>query len=329
MRKILLLLTAFFLVNVGIIFAQINISDIIPSFSIKIFPEIPVSGDKINISVDSFSGINIDSASIRWSINSKIVKEGVGEKNFSFQVGESGSETEIRVDINPQKGLPFSKTIIIRPSEIDLVWEADTSVPLLYSGKSLFSRESLLRFEAIPHFVRRDKTEIPKESLIYEWRANNKLYPNSSGYGKNFFSISGSQFEQVETIEVTARSKDGGVIAKKFVKVETVSPEVLIYENNPLQGILYNRDVGSQYKLSNQEITFRAAPYYFSTKDIFSFTFDWLINGAKVSAPEKDEMTLRVEDDSAGSSRISIQVKNPKKIFQNSKKEFLINYGNN
>ena len=118
-------------------------------------------------------------------------------------------------------------------------------------------------------------------------------------------------------------------IAKKFVTVEPVSPEVLIYENNPLQGILYNRDVGSQYKLSNQEITFRAAPYYFSTKDIFSFTFDWLINGAKVSAPEKDEMTLRVEDDSAGSSRISIQVKNPKKIFQNSKKEFLINYGNN
>lgn len=328
MRKLFLILSTITLILwVPNAYAQINIGDIIPSYTIKIFPEVPSADESVTISVDSFSGINVDAALFRWSLNGKIAKEGIGEKNLTFKTGVAGTESVIRLEISPQKGLPYSKQIVIRPSDIDIIWEAQTVIPPFYAGKALFTKESLIKLEAIPHFVRTDKTEIPKENIIYNWSANSNPLQGASGYGKYYLSRTGISFENEQNFEVTAQSSDGGFNAKKSITINPVSPQVLVYEENPLYGTLLNREVGPQYILPSQEVTFKAVPYYLSLKDSYAFTFNWLLNGVSIKNPgEKDTLTLRRENTSEGSSRISLQVQNPNKTFQNGRKEFLVTY---
>lgn len=299
--------------------------------TVTMVPEIPGPNTPVNISVESYSSININSSLIEWLVNGKAIKRGVGEKRFTFETGGMGTVSEILIKVTPPDSFPFTRKVTIRPTDMDLIWEARTYTPPFYAGRSLYSAESLIMFEAIPHFANTNGVEIPKENIIYTWKADGKPYQALSGYGKSFFWYNGSLLDKTQNIEVVAESVDGGFRATKSVTIDETSPLILIYESNPLYGPLYNKEVGSEYKLATKEVSFIASPYFFSISNFGSgLDFSWLMNGnPTTNSASKNEITLRQDAEGAGSSRVSVSVNNAKKLLQSGERSFLVTFGKN
>lgn len=301
--------------------------------TVTIFPEIPGTFEPVDVSVESYASFDINASLITWSLDGKILKKGVGEKRFSFTTGELGSISRIKISVVPPNTFPFTREIVIQPSEVDLLWEAKTYVHPFYAGKSLYSTESELVFEAVPHFINsnKGKTPISREDLIYNWSVGGYFYSAKSGYGKSSFSYKGSLLEKREVVDIVVRSADGKLSAKKSLTINPATPQVLVYENHPLYGFLYNREVGSSYTLGVTEVSFLASPYYFSTENKgLDLDFSWLMNGRPVEySGLRNEIVLRKEDAVTGSSNVSVTVNNKSRLLQSNRKGFVVSFGSN
>ena len=132
------------------IFAQFDQTDFGSRINIRSSPEIPGAYTEATINLSTVS-YDLSRANIQWIVNNKEVESGFGKSFVSIKTGGAGVETVVSAIIT-FGSTSTTKRLIIRPSEVKLLWQAiDSYIPPFYKGKALPSSEGLLKFVAIPN----------------------------------------------------------------------------------------------------------------------------------------------------------------------------------
>ena len=290
-------------------------------------PDIGEPFGPMTVSIDAY-GTDLNAAEVDWSLNGKKIHGGIGDKSLSFTLGARGQASIVKVTIQPSNGLPITKTVSITPEDVDLLWQSDSYTPPFYQGKALFPPQGTITFLAIPEFVVNGKHIDPK-NLVYKWLQDTTVLGNQSGYGKNSITVNGSVVARGTDIQVDVSTTDGSYVARQLLTVNPNDPQVFMYENNPLYGILFNRAVQNTFTLNKEEVQFEAYPYFFSTRSRASadLSYNWLMNGDTINVPpSQHSMLFRNVANQTGTSRVSLLVTSATKILQNATNNFAVTF---
>lgn len=297
---------------------------------IQLTPEFPLPNKEVTAQVAS-SLFNIDGVPITWVLDGKTQLAGVGKKNFTFRAGEIGVSTSLRVEVETEDFGTVAKEVQIQPSDVDILWEADTYTPPFYKGKALPTSQSFIKILAVPSFVSQNKT-IPSNELTYFWKKAYAANPNDSGIGKDTYFYRASYTFNETTVDTTVSSIDGRLAMHKKTKIPVYEPKIIFYENKPLEGIRYRNALGGSFAIKESEVTLRAEPYFFSVPNANdnSATVSWQIDGKKlpINPIKKSDFTLRKPEKGSGSSNISVKITNPGYDLQTGSKNITLSYTN-
>lgn len=163
-------------------FAQTGVE---PTLGIKITPEIPGPFENVTINLTSYS-TDLSRALINWSVDGKTSLSGYGRVDFSINSPAVGSQKTINISIVTQTGVSIERTVVIAPQDVDLLWESlDSYVPPFYKGRSLPSREGLIKITAVPSLRNSIGSKLDESDLVYSWSQNYNPIQKFSGYGKS------------------------------------------------------------------------------------------------------------------------------------------------
>lgn len=293
-----------------------------PTVYLYINPKNPGPNTAVSATLQSYS-IDLETSSIRWLINGIEVESGTGDVAFDFETGASGSSTLISAVITTQKGDRVEKNRTIRPASVDILWYAtDSTTPFFYKGKPLRTNQTETVFVAMPNISGENAAN--PDRFIYDWYYNNSRASLSSGRGKNTFSISPISTSGEPVIKVIASSLDGRYSAESSIQLDSFNPEVILYERDPLLGVLYNNALIDQINLEKEEITVSATPFFFRSNNV---EYDWSISDTSLSDELSDsEVVFRKESASNAYSDISIMVSSLETILQKATELIRINY---
>ena len=305
-----------------------NLSSISSEYlTIKTIPENPGPNERVSARLEFFSS-DLNRAEISWYLNGELQKRGVGEVALDFQTGDLGEVSRISVVINTFEGENLQKEVVLIPAGVSLVWNAKTYTPPFYKGRSLFTHKSEVSISAVPEFVNSSGNRINPNNLIYRWYQGANFLQSQSGTGKNSINITGGIITRPLDIRVEVSTLDSSLMASKRLTIRTENPKVLIYEKNPLLGLMTNK-VPDLINLEQREITLEAIPYFFNTiiKESFDVEYVWTQNLNRVRG-EGNSLTLRQDEDAlAGSVDIGVRALNRNNLLQASNHGIKINLG--
>ncbi len=273
----------------------------------RMSPEIPGPNESVLITVESVGGFLGDSR-ITWKVNDKVVLSKIGASSFTFTTGSLGAKTVIDVTIESGSKGTISRSFTIIPSQIELLWEADTSVPVWYKGKPLYSAGSSLVVTAIPHVVLNNKV-VPVSNLSFTWSQNGNVLSQKSGLGRSKLAIIGDQLLPSERVSVEVRS-GSQVVGSGQIIIPVAKPEVRLYQKDPLRGTLSDNILGGAVSLQAAEFTAEAVPYYFSNQSMEdgAVPFTWKLNGEDATGPQTSRGLLTLRQSGSGGGRASLEV---------------------
>ncbi len=283
-----------------------SLSTLPNSIQFTVTPETPGPNEPVRIDMQGISSL-LETATITWRVNGKTVSSGIGNTSLYFVTGYLGSKSTVHVSVTSAEGV-FSQDFVFIPSVINLVWEADTTVPPLYKGKALYSAGSVIRVVAFPEILQ-GRSLVSANTLSFQWSLNQTLVPEQSGVGKTVFTFQGDQLKSDENVSVDIFSGNSK-IGHGAITINAVKPQLELYTLDPLRGEIIDTALFSPYILQKNEVSVVAEPYFFSTTGNFAYT--WSLNGSGVSGPDtqKGILTLRQTGQSAGSAFIDVQLQN-------------------
>lgn len=292
-------------------------------------PEAPGAHENVAIEIQGV-GSFLGSANITWSKDGKAVKEGIGERSYTFVTGALGEKTTVRATIDSSQGV-FTRTFTFNPSRVNLIWEADTTVPLLYQGKALYSAGSNYKVVALPT-VYSGSARVAASVLSYQWIYRGDPVPEVSGLGRNIFTRTGDQLQPGEDVAVDVYY---GVnkVGHAELFLPATAPFILLYQYDALRGILYDAALPAAISLAAKEITIKAEAFYFSTATAKSglIPFVWTLSGTETTGPDSARgiLTLRQTGSGSGSANIgvSMQNNNPNQLVQSAQTTLQLVFG--
>ncbi|MFA6324921.1 MAG: hypothetical protein WCX46_01695 [Candidatus Paceibacterota bacterium] len=298
--------------------AQTQSSDI----SLSINPENPRANENVTATLSSYA-TDLNKSRISWTLNGQLAIDSVGQKNFSFTVGASGSQTILDIQIQTSDGSFINKQAIISPADIDMVWEAvDTYVPPFYKGKTMTSSQSVVKVVAIPNSNNGEK-------YIYNWKQDGNNKVNSSGYAKNSYTFKNSYLSPTNTIEVSVSDLYGNSIGNGKITIKPSAPKILFYEQDPNLGTKWEKTIDNGYMINSEGQTLVAEPYFFWPKNLRSGDLDikWSLGESEISTPSTpNELGIKPESGQSGTSVIKISINNMKTLFLNMTKTLNVNF---
>ncbi len=290
--------TALFLIVFGIFFAMpahAQFRDVEPiSFTIQ--PASPRPYDTIIITPKS-NLLNLAASTITVSVNGTVLYEGSGGAPIQTTLGASGSSTVIRMTA-VSGGETYEKEMTITPTDVALVVEPMSVTPLWYEGAALVAPEGRLRVIAIPDIRTAPNTRIPAEQLSYTWQIGDKTLSAESGIGRSVLTATAAPRYRDAQVSVLVSTVDGAHSARASVTIAAASPEVLVYENDPLLGVNFAHALSGTRTLLGDEETYRVEGFHFASRP----TFSWNLNGD--SAGATNALTVRAV---SGGGRASIE----------------------
>ncbi len=282
---------------------------------VTLSPEIPGPNQTISAGLSGVL-VDLDQSDIYWYLDDEIQKHGIGEKSFSFTSGDVDEKTILDVIIMLPDGRRMDLQKEIMPIEVDLLWEADTYTPPFYRGKSLPTYKSSIKVVAIPNSKNIDSR------FIYTWSIGNLgNIVGSSGYNKTSFVTFGSYAGNNREVNVTMISFDRSKKVGKGIKIESVEPELILYENNSLMGTLFNNALYNTKEITKNEFSVKAEPYFMTTGEMKDLKYEWAINNTKVeSEDDRDKIITFIKpDDGSGKARLEAYIKNMANTYQETK----------
>ena len=294
-----------------------QIKEIKQQLDINISPESPKPGDDVTISIEAY-GLDLNSTRIQWLINGKEQFNENGKKSFTFNVGNS-TESRVTLNIFPTKQPSISRSFVFNPSNIDLLWQAETYTPPFYKGKALFSPESSVTMVAIPNFS--NNSRIDDSKVVYKWSVDREVQGDFSGYGKNSFKYTSDIISTDKTIDVEAYPS--GQENRKGVGSVDLSQKnsyVLFYEDNPTNGIMFNYSLTDKIDLGNRnESKISVFPYNFSINSKNTgIEYNWYVNSEKINIPTNtNSITIKKSTtEKVDLARVFVNASNPTHIMQ-------------
>jgi len=327
-----ILILTIFVFPIFFVNAQVDLPSNFPSTSdylqIKMSPENPGPNQKVLVSLELYI-TDLKKAQISWFLDGQLQKKDFGLTSFEFTTKSVGQSQKISILINTFEGSEIRKDIILRPADVDIVWNANTYTPPFYKGRALLTGHgNELTVSAIPNLVDTNGVRIDPQALNYEWHKDNTFLNTKSGFGKNSITIDRESIPRPFNIKVLVSTIDGSISAQKTIKITYLKPQVLVYEKHPLYGILFNNAV-KESDLENQEITLSAIPYFFSEsfKNSPLISYEWKQNGQKIlQSSGQNTMTFRKEDNNQkGKVNIEVSVQNRDDFIQTANESVGIN----
>lgn len=287
-------------------------------------PETPGPHQNVHIAIEAY-GMDLGISNITWKLNGVVVKSGRGITSLDFVTGDIGSRSSVSVNVTTGSGV-ITQTLDFTPGSVDLIQQGNTYAPPFYKGRTLWSRQSRITLLAIPH-VSTGGGELGSASLIYKWTKDGTVLGSSSGTGKNSLTFVDSALSLPTTVTVDVMTNQDTVVGTETLTLASGDPSILVYENNPLYGLLFNREVANSATLNNKEVTFSAIPYFMTgnAKDNPSFSYNWSTNSGGAQSGSK--VTYRAPEGAAGSSQVRISVLNTNTLLQGGEKDFLVQFG--
>ncbi len=317
-KEILVCVLIAFFAFAGVTHAQ-STDGVPPPVQYNVAPETPGPDTPVTITVQGV-GTFLGNSNVIWSQDGAVVSSGVGDSSYSFTTGALGQVTTIHVEIDSATEGTITQDFTINPSLVDLVWEADTSAPPFYRGKPLYSAGSGLKVVAFP-IVISNGTRVAASSLSYQWTRDSVPQAAASGLGENTFSFTGDQLQTGEDVEVDIYLGNT-LVGQGEVVIPSSSPQVVLYDQDPLRGTLYDEALPSAISLDTKELTVQAVPYYFSNTSISdgALSYSWTLNGNTITGPESAQgiLTLLQTGSGTGAANLAVSVQNndPDKLVQ-------------
>ncbi len=248
--------------------------------TVSLTPSAPEPFDSVQVKISGYS-VNLATSNITWKQDGKNIAQGVGLTETTVTVGGEGSNTILEVTVAPILGAPQTFQKVVYPSSVSLVWEAKSYVPPFYHGKALHGPGGAVTFIALPSLIDAGGSRVPSSDLIFTWRRNGQVIPQVSGVGKGTVTIQNDKYfsDLVVGVEVTTRDKTR--VAQKTARIPVQKPELLLYQHDPLLGLLTTHPlVGTGYIRSSGAAVY-AEPYYVSasTRDATELAYTWTIAG--------------------------------------------------
>ncbi len=291
-------------------------------------PPTPRPNQDVTVRARNFS-IDLDHALIVWTVNGSETARGTGKTEIIVRTGSPGSATRISVSATDQSGTTIAGETVVRPTELDLIWEGSGYVPPFYAGRALAAPEGSVTVTAVPHLVS-GSSEIPAKNLVYTWREDGKVLGNSSGYGKNSVTVAAPRTSDPKIVSVEVASSDYRLRAEGGVAIPSVEPRVLFYENDPTLGVLAERALLETYRLPRKEVKIVAYPFFFSTphpRDT-ALGYTWTVDGEVVPSGEtRNSLTLRQTADGEGRAEIALDIANAGRLLQFTRTALNVTFG--
>lgn len=291
-------------------------------------PEYPKAGESVSIRLQN-SATDLNQATISWIIGGKVQIKGLGMTDFITTAGKIGSVTTVTARVVTSNKVTLDKIIKIQPVDIDLLWQASSYVPPFYQGKALYPHQGLITFTAIPNVSATGNIIKSAGSYIYTWKKDGDVLGTFSGYGKNTFTLRGTIISRPFTMSVDVSSTNGTSLGTASEAIDPKTPQVSLYESDPLLGVLYNRSLSS-FVMENKELSIASVPYHFNAGgEPLDLQYKWTMNGQEVSSQNDPSiLTVRNTAGSSGKTSIGLQISNTLKILQSASDAMTIIFGN-
>lgn len=268
---------------------------------ISITPSYPRPYQTVSVRPSS-TLIDLASASVTVSANGSVVSKGSGGAPVNVTVGAPGSLTTVRVSVE-SGGQTYSKELRIRPAEVSLIVEPQTTSHPFYQGGTGVASEGLLRLVALPDLRTSAGTRIDPATLVYSWKLGDQVLQEQSGIGKSYLSATAPVRYRDTLVTLTVSTPDSAQVAQAQALVAPIDPLVRVYRNDPLLGPLFDMALSGAVVMDDDEQTFRAVPYYFTG----GAAITWLVNSSE-SGGDKD-ITLRATGSGGGTANLVARVK--------------------
>ena len=307
------------IILISLVFPTISFAEVV---DVTVNPEKPEPNQTISTRLSEVL-VDLDASDIYWYLDDEIQKHGIGEKSFSFTAGESDEKTVLDVIIMIPDGRRIDLQKIIEPIEVDLLWEASTYTPPFYRGKALPTYKSPIKVVAIPS-IKNSTTK-----FIYSWSIDNlNNIAGASGYNQTRFSTFGNRAGYSRKINVSAVSFDKSKKMKKSIKITSIDPELVLYENNSLMGILFNNSLNNTKDITKNEFSVKAEPYFVNKGEMNDVQYEWAINTNRIESGEKRDKTITFikPEDGSGKALLEAAVKNTLNTYQEARTEVILLY---
>lgn len=285
---------------------------VIEQVSVTMIPSIPNPGDDVSIRVDSYS-TNLNKASVVWMRNGEVIAQGEGLVAIRFTAPEAGERAVIEMVAQKAEGGTVSKKVTVAPAGLDLMYEPETYAPPFYEGRTRFTNSSRVRLVATPKFVDPDTgREIPADELVYTWRINGSVDQSISGYGRYVADVTGNLVSRGLDVELEAEAVRSSLRARTTLSIEDSQPDIAIYEDHPLYGVLFNRAVDADtergYPVSSTEVTLLAVPYSMDIRALADprVKYTWLTDAG--FGPNAPTVTFQPPAGSTGDGKVTLRV---------------------
>lgn len=289
------------------------------ALDVSVRPEYPRPNDVVTVRISDPG--NESSTGYVWSVDGKMVEQGIGTTAITVTTGDVGEVKVVEVIATQNGAIRASGTAFVRPGSIDIVWEGNTVTPPFYDARPLPNGGGTLTVLAVPH-LSVGGSEVDPSILSYSWKIDGIPVTKQSGYGKSSAVLTPPRFGSAFTISVTATNQDGTAQAQSSVVIRPQTPKIIIYENAPLLGVRFNRIVSGLFAFKGDEVSFNAYPLFASS--VHALTYEWSIDGKPFTVDELKplDVKFRKVGEGVGSHLVTIMFSNPHNFIENGKGTF-------
>jgi hypothetical protein len=295
------------------------------TLELDLSPQYPAPGQTVTLTVVN-TAPDAKSAVYTWTVDGKTVARAAGQQQITVAAGSTGASEEVTVTTEDAAGNETgAASITLNPASVDVIWEGDTAGPPLYIGRPLPNGQSPVTVLAVPH-IAVDGKEVAPSALIYTWSVDTTPLANQSGYGRSSVSVTPPRFGAAFTVKVHAETADGRGAGDGSATIAPQTPRALMYENAPLLGILFNKNVSGTYPLSEPEASFTAYPLY--TANPGALTYKWTLDDSAfdVDAAHPLDVTFRKVGAGSGSHAVRFSFTNPGRFMEAGSASFSLSF---
>ena len=290
----------------------------------------PTPGQDVVITAASYS-FDINSATVTWNVDGKKIQKGIGMTTYAATAPALGKKSTVNISAVTSDGTKYVSSIVLGSGSIDIILESDGYTPPFFKGKYPLVFQNVVTVTAIPHLANGVGKEYDPATLVYNWKKDDgTVLQDQSGYGKQSISLLGDIVPRPYYLIVTASTRDGSAQAQALAQIAVKSPSIVLYNNDPLYGPLFNLALGASLHIGTQkELSVFAGLFGFNfSKNISSdLGISWLINN--IEHPElasSKSINLRSPDGMSGTSNIHLSVRGVNNILQSADSAFSVSF---
>lgn len=303
-------------------FAQVNFGGT-SALTISVNPAYPGPNSMVTLTAES-PLLDLAGSDIEWSVNG--ASSGSGQ-SIQVPLGALGQETDVSVSVTGESGSD-SATATLVPTSIDLLSEANSYVPPFYLGRAVPGSGSSIRVMAMPHFANTDGSLVPSSDISFTWKLNGAVQAAQSGLGASSAVFPAATLYDSDDIDVTAVASGSSLSGETSITIRTLPPQLVLYEDNPLFGVMYQSAIPQSSVADESEDSFAAVPYFANVSSANDplLSYQWTVNSSAVAASPQDPSEITINAKSGGTAAVGLSISNNSDPFFGASGSWQINF---